>query len=297
MSAYDEICEKAAKDAEDALEASLKADIIYFNAPIGDAVFPYYRETIEKLISRRDKKEAIAFFLTTAGGSAEVAEKIVECAHMHYQEVYFVIPDNAMSAGTIMCMAGDKIYMDYSSSLGPIDPQVPDKEGKRYVSALGYLDKVNEFILKSKNGNLSPLEYDWAMREDIGLLRFYEQARELSITLLKKWLVKYKFKNWTVHRSDTEKKGQLVTDEEKRARAEEIGNKLSDNKIWHSHARRINFETLEKECRLEIDDFGKDKKLQKQIRLYSDIMMHNGILSQQGFLIHSYKAQQRGDTQ
>ncbi|KAA6204734.1 MAG: hypothetical protein DU429_03800 [Candidatus Tokpelaia sp.] len=128
-------------------------------------------------------------------------------------------------------------------------------------------------------------------RPDIGWLRAYEQARDLSITLLKKRLVKYKFKDWTHHRSDEHKKREPVTDAEKEERAEEIGNTLSDNKIWHSHGRRIGLETLEKECRLEIDDFGKDKELQRQIRLYSDMMTHNGSLMQQGFLIHSYKAE------
>ena len=70
-------------------------------------------------------------------------------------EVHFVVPNAAMSAGTIFCMSGDKIYMDYSSSLGPIDPQVPAHDG-RLVPALGYIDKVNEFIEKAHcNSGLS----------------------------------------------------------------------------------------------------------------------------------------------
>lgn len=35
------------------------------------------------------------------------------------------------------------------SVLGPIDPQVKNKEGN-FVPALGYLDKVNELIEKPK---------------------------------------------------------------------------------------------------------------------------------------------------
>lgn len=46
-------------------------------------------------------------------------------------------------------MSGDSIYMDYFSVLGPIDPQVQNKEGK-WVAALGYLDKVNEYIEKQR---------------------------------------------------------------------------------------------------------------------------------------------------
>src|SRR5262245_21147603 len=100
--------------------------------------------------------------------------------------VYFVVPVAAMSAGTIFCMAGDRIYMDHSSSLGPIDPQVPDREGKFLVPALGYLDKVNDMIERSKNNNITPVEFQWLMNQDLAMLRFYEQARDLSVALLER---------------------------------------------------------------------------------------------------------------
>lgn len=55
-------------------------------------------------------------------------------------------------------MSGDNIYMDYFSVLGPIDPQVQNKEG-RFVPALGYLDKVNELVLKAQNNTLTQAEF------------------------------------------------------------------------------------------------------------------------------------------
>lgn len=61
---------------------------------------------------------------------------------------------------------------------------------------------------------------------DLAELRAYEQAKELTTTLLKKWLVKYKFKNWSVHSSN----GNKVTEEDKKKRAEEIAKQLGDNK-------------------------------------------------------------------
>ena len=55
-------------------------------------------------------------------------------------------------------MSGDNIYMDYYSALGPIDPQVKNKEGN-WVAALGYLDKVNELIQKAKDEELTQAEF------------------------------------------------------------------------------------------------------------------------------------------
>jgi hypothetical protein len=108
------------------------------------------------------------------------------------------------------------------------------------------------------------------MRQDLAMLRFYEQARDLSIALLEKWLVQYKFKDWQAHR--TTNVGSPVTPQERQARAREIAQLLSNNAHWHSHGRMIGMQTLKATCRLEIDDFGREPELQKAIRRYNDTL-------------------------
>jgi hypothetical protein len=268
MAVYDEIFFQVVRDAEAELAAKLDADILYFNAEIRMTIFSWFRETVEKMANRADKKEAIAIFLSTPGGQAEAAEKLVEVVRHHYQLVYFVVPTAAMSAGTIFCMSGDRIFMDYSSSVGPIDPQVLDREGKFLVPALGHLDKLDETMEKSRNNTIAPAEFQWIMNQDLAMLRLYEQARDLSVALLEKWLVQYKFKDWTHHK--TTNPGSVVTADEKQARANEIATLLSNNKHWHSHGRMIGMRTLREVCKLDIDDFGQDKDLQSAVRRYND---------------------------
>ncbi len=270
MAVYDDIIFQVVREAEADLENRLDADVVYFNSEIRMNIFAWFREVIEKMSARDEKRTALAIFLTTTGGQAEVVEKLVEVVREHYGLVYFVVPVAAMSAGTIFCMSGDKIYMDYSSSLGPIDPQVPDREGKFLVPALGHLDKVNEIIDKSRKNTITPVEFQWLLNQDLAMLRFYEQARDLSIALLKKWLVQYKFKDWLTHR--TNNPGTAVTPAEKEARATEIATLLSNNTYWNSHGRFIGIYTLAKECRLDIDDFGVDVDLQKAVRTYNDVL-------------------------
>ncbi len=53
---------------------------------------------------------------------------MVSVMRKHYKEVSFIVPSHAYSAGTVLVLSGDKIYMDYYSVLGPIDPQYPDLE-------------------------------------------------------------------------------------------------------------------------------------------------------------------------
>lgn len=219
----------------------------------------------------------------------EAVEKMVEIIREHYEKVYFIIPRFALSAGTIFCMSGDKLYMDYSSSLGPIDPQVLGND-RNMVPALGYLDKVQELVQKSMEGKLSPVEFSMLERLDLAMLRRYEQARELSKVLLEKWLVNYKFSNWKKHR--TTNPGTTVTDEDKKKRAAEIAKKLSDNNEWHSHGRMISMQTLTEKIRLEIDDFGKDKELQNAIGIYNDVLTDYAVhFRGQSFLIYNRKTE------
>jgi hypothetical protein len=250
----------------DALEKYLHADILWFYGPIQDGFEQDFLEIVEELI-HDNKQKILCIVLTTPGGSAVAVERYVNIIRHHYEEIYFIVPNYAYSAGTIFCMSGDKIYMDYSSVLGPIDPQVVNKEGNM-VPALGYLDKINELILKSQKNQLSQAEFIILKEFDLAELRAYEQAKELTIDQLKKWLVQYKFKNWNRHKNN-----QKVTDEEKIKRAEEIADKLSNSNIWKSHGRPINITILENELKLIIEDFGKEQELSNLIREYDRLII------------------------
>lgn len=247
------------------IEDMIFSDVIAINSPINDELLDYIINLIEK---KENKKRALAVLLTTNGGSAEVAERMVFVFRRHYQEVNFYIPDHAYSAGTILSMSGDEIFMDYHSVLGPIDPQVQNREGK-FVPALGYLDKIQELITLARNGTISEAEFLILKDFDLAELKAYEQARDLTIDLLKEWLVKYKFKNWT----ERETSHTLVSEQDKINRAEEIAMKLSNNNQWHSHGRPLNIEKL-KEIGLQIKDVEViNKPLHTAIRDFHNLML------------------------
>jgi hypothetical protein len=229
------------------------------------------------------KHEKLCIILNTPGGSAETVERLVNITRHHYAEVYFIVPDSAFSAGTIFCMSGDRIYMDYSSALGPIDPQVYN--GTNWVPALGYLDKVQELIQKSADGTMTQAELVLLTQQDMAMLSKHEQARNLTIALLKEWLVKFKFKNWTNHSST----GNPVTQAEKETRAEEIARDLGNNKMWHSHGRSIGVGALTNVLHLKIEDYSNDKPLQKLIRDYNDLICQYVARSGQNVFFHTRK--------
>jgi hypothetical protein len=267
--ALDDKIHELLNDKLNHLETHFKADILTFFGPF-EGGENFFLKIVEDLASDVNKKNRIYIILTTGGGSANVVERFVNILRKHYVEVNFVVPDYAYSAGTIFCMSGDNILMDYFSVLGPIDPQVQNKEG-RLVAALGYLDKINELLIKAEKNTLTQAEFIILKDFDLAELRGYEQAKDLTIDLLEKWLVKYKFKNWSRHRTNPEKIGKKVTEEEKVARAKEIADHLSNNNKWKSHGRPINIEALQ-ELRLEIDDYSNNSERRELIRDYYELV-------------------------
>ena len=260
----------------DALKISdkLETDILLYYGPIAIEALSLFRDVVEYNKKKEGTKKILSFIITTTGGSAEAAAKMVEILRYHYESINIFIPEYAMSAGTILALSGDNICMDYYSSLGPVDPQVPvRKDGAiQYVPALGYLEQAELLIKKSLNNTISPVEYAMLRDMDLAMLKLYEQAKNLSIQLIKDWLVKYKFKDWTIHNTDAKKKGQKVTEDEKIERANEIASMFSDYNKWLSHGRRISIETLKKDMKLKIDDCT-NKEEQLLIRKYNDAII------------------------
>lgn len=285
MRIFDEHIQNTLKDRLGKIEEYFESSAIFFYGALYPGVEKVFRDFVEKLKAEPPSQKRLTIVLNSPGGLAETVEKLVDIIRFHYSEVYFVVPDYAMSAGTIFCMSGDKIFMDYSSSLGPIDPQVFN--GKEYVPALGYLDQVERMIQKSKDGDLSDAELVILQQLDLALLSRYDQAKNLTITLLRKWLAQYKFHNWQTHRTNQEKLGQLVTTLEKEQRAEEIANMLADNKLWHSHGRMIGINTLTSLLRLEINDYSDNIELRNLIRNYNDFLVEYINRHNMSFFLHS----------
>ncbi|MBJ9984464.1 serine dehydrogenasease [Acinetobacter sp. S40] len=263
-------------------------DIVAYFGSILDHSPNLLNDALKTEMDHLSGNQKVAVLLTTGGGVVESAEKMKDILRHFYSEVIFIIPEMAMSAGTILCMSGDDIYMGYASSLGPIDPQVPDKQNF-LVPALGYLDKIAEIIEKSNNGTCSQAEYMVLANQDLGTLRRYEQAKDLSITLLKEWLVEYKFKNWVTHSNSAP-----VSHDEKVQRAKEIADHFCNHNYWHSHGRYISMKTLQSDpIRLRIVDIDQNQNLAFHVYEYHDLLRDYQRLTGANCIIHTKNNLQR----
>lgn len=243
---------------------TLGADVVTIVSPILPGLELRLRDAIEVLGDER--KGTVAVILGTEGGIVEVVERMVIALRHVYEEVSVIVPDRAMSAGTILALSADRIMMDHLSSLGPIDPQI-ERDGK-LVPALSYLIQYERLNNKAETEALTTAEYALVSKLDLGELYQFEQARELSVELLVKWLSRYKFKNWT----KTESQQLKVTPKLKKQRAQRIADLLNDPERWHSHGRAIDMRTLQEEVNLKIDNLADNSVLHKDVRDYFELL-------------------------
>jgi hypothetical protein len=250
-----------------------RGDVIAVDGPITAGFDNIVRQMVEhRLQNRRTRRQLLSFILQTDGGFFEVVQRTVAVLRKHYREVEFYVPNYAMSAGTVLVLSGDKIWMDYYSQLGPIDPQTENRDGL-LVPALGYLEQYYRLIEKADDAPLNQAEEAFLIAKfDPGALSQYEHARELSTELVQDWLVKFKFKNWKRTRTRRRK----VTPKMRRERAAEIAAKLSDTSTWHSHGRGIPMTVLRRTMKLQIDDFGADKELNSIVASYFKLFQDYG---------------------
>ena len=181
----------------------------------------------------------IDVYIETPGGNGVTAEQIAKFLHSKFEKVNFVISGEVKSAGTILAMAGNEIYMTETGSLGPIDAQV--SIGRTVVSAYDYMEWINNKMKEAvKTGRLNPVDATMIAQITPGEIQLVNHSLEFAKDLVKQWLYEYKFKGWTT----TETKHEVVTDGMKRTRANEVAAELTNHSRWRTHGRSLGIEDL-----------------------------------------------------
>jgi hypothetical protein len=208
---------------------------------------------------------AIDIILETPGGSGETVEDMVKLLRGKYESVGVIVPGAAKSAGTIFAMAADEILMEPASALGPIDAQI-FWQGKAFSAhaLLEGMTKIKDEVVAT--GSLNRAYVPILQNLSPGELQHAQNAYDFARDLVTDWLVKYKFKDWTVHQS-----GEAVTPAERVARAQEIAETLRDHGKWKTHGRSLKIDDL-RSMRLRITDYSEKPDLCNAIRRYYTLL-------------------------
>lgn len=75
--------------------------------------------------SQLDRSKGLDLVLHTPGGDVAATESIIDYLHSLYDgNIRAIVPQLAMSGGTLMALSCKEIIMGRQSSLGPVDPQI-----------------------------------------------------------------------------------------------------------------------------------------------------------------------------
>lgn len=193
------------------------------------------------------KGKNLDLILHSPGGSPVATEAIVKYLRKKFDNIRILVPQGAMSAGTMLACAGNSIVLGKHSFLGPIDPQfiLATELGARMIPAQAILDQFKLAKEECKNTqNLGP----WLpilKQYGPGLLVECNNAIALSRQLVKEWLANYMFKG---HPRASHK-------------AALAAKKLADHKEHMSHGRHFDRSDLES-IKLVITNLEDDQSLQ-----------------------------------
>ena len=92
-----------------------------------------------------DRSKGLDLILHTPGGNIAATERIVCYLHQMFDKnIRAIVPQIAMSAGTMIACSTREILLGKHSSLGPIDPQIRD------IPAQGVLDEFKQALREIK---------------------------------------------------------------------------------------------------------------------------------------------------
>jgi hypothetical protein len=195
------------------------------------------------------KGKQLDLLLHSPGGSGEAADQIVQYLRAKYDHIRAIVPQNAMSAATMLACAADEIVMGKHSAIGPIDPQmiVGTPTGPSPIPAHTILQDFER--AKADVASNPVLANLWAPRFATlppGFLNLCEQATRLSSEKVETWLAQYMFKG-----KDPQK-------------AKAIAEWLADFSVHKTHARPIGIE-LAREQGLNVSALEDDQGLQEAV--------------------------------
>ncbi|RME80562.1 MAG: S49 family peptidase [Zetaproteobacteria bacterium] len=188
-----------------------------------------------------DRARGLDLILHTPGGDIAATESLVDYLHdVFNRDVRAIVPQIAMSAGTMIACACKEIVLGRHSNLGPIDPQING------VPAQAVLDEFEEAIEQAKrNPESIPFWQAIIGKYHPTFLGECRRAIRWSRSIVRKWLRECMF----------------AGDPDAQHKADKVVNALGDHSKTKTHSRHLSRHALPAELKvtpLESDDTFQD---------------------------------------
>ncbi len=218
-------------------------------AHVNDADKNGFMTAVHKL----DRSKGLDLLLHTPGGETAATESIVDYLHsMFGTNIRAIVPQIALSAGTMIACAAKEVLMGTHSSLGPIDPQFGN------IPAHGIIEEFKRAhaeirVDQSKIAVWQPIIAKYAPT----LIGECEKAIKWSNQMTREWLLR----------------GMLSGDAERESKADAILAELSDHALTLSHARHLSAAKC-KGLGLNVVMLEDDQQLQEAVLSVHHALIH-----------------------
>ena len=197
------IHQRLIKKFEEQFNTNLVCYTALFGHPAGAITYQDSEliENILRSIELKDKNDNLDLLLHTAGGSPEAAADVIRVCRSYSKRFRVIVPNAAMSAGTLIAMGSDEIIMSDTSNLGPIDPQMifvqKDiaimRPAKSFIDA--YVDLINSARMAIANKQPATPFLHLLDRQDPSWIIECVRARKATENLAKEQLKANMLKN------------------------------------------------------------------------------------------------------
>ena len=198
------------------------------------------------VIHEMDRDIGLDLVLHTPGGEMAATESLVDYLRsMFGSNIRAIVPQLAMSGGTMIACACKEIVMGKQSSLGPIDPQF------RGIPAHGVVEEFNRAKKEiRKDASSIPVWQPIIAKYNPTFVGECEKAIAWSNEMTEEWL----------------KTGMFLGDEqiETKSKVKRIIEELGDHALTKSHARHLSIERCQN-MGLKIVPLEKCQKLQDAV--------------------------------
>lgn len=214
-----------------------------------------------------DRSLGLDLILHTPGGDISAAESIVHyLRQMFGTDIRAVIPQLAMSAGTMIACACKEIVMGKQSNIGPFDPQFGG------IPAHGVLEEFEKAISESKKDPHSiPMWQVIISKYHPTFLGECEKAIELATEMVNSWLIT----------------GMFAQDPNAVERAKRVVSALNDHAGTKTHSRHLHIDDA-KNFGLEIVQLEDDHELQDLVLTVHHAYMHTFASTNAGKIIENH---------
>lgn len=201
-------------------------------------------------VNKLDKTKGLDLILHTPGGDAAATESLVDYLYSLFgKDIRVVVPQIAMSAGTMIALSSKEIVMGKHSNLGPIDPQLGG------VPCHGVVDEFNRALSDvQSNPSTAAIWQVIISKYHPTFLGSCQHAIDWSSKMVCDWLI------FNMCGGDRQK-------------AEFIVGKFSSHKENKTHSRHIS----KNECKdigLVITDLESDQIMQDLVLTVHHVFMH-----------------------